>query len=220
MSRAARAEHVVTVVDGRTARRDRNRTAVLDAVLELFSEDNLSPSAEQVAQRSGVSLRSVYRYVANSDDLVRAAIERQTERQMPHYVIEDVGEGTFDHRLETFVDARLALYEAVAPTARASALRAPTNHLIREQLELRRRRLREQVEQQFAPELARIDPSARAAVLDAADALTQVETIELARHLERHDVAETRAMLTTGLRALLRPPRSSSSVARLGPRKY
>jgi len=206
-------------VDGRTARRDRNRTAVLDAVLELFSEDNLRPSAEQVAQRSGVSLRSVYRYVANSDDLVRAAIERQTERQMPHYVIDGLGQGTFAHRLDVFVEARLALYEAVAPTARASALRAPTNALIREQLGLRRRRLRDQVEQQFAPELDRLAAPVRAAVLDAVDALTQIETIELARHLEHHDAAQTRAMLVTGLRALLHP-RASSSVARLDSRKY
>ena len=37
-------------VDGRTARRDRNREAVLDAAIELFAEGVLSPSATQVAQ--------------------------------------------------------------------------------------------------------------------------------------------------------------------------
>jgi AcrR family transcriptional regulator len=190
-------------VDGRTARRDRNRVAVLDAVLELFSEDNLSPSAEQVARRSGVSLRSVYRYVSDADDLVRAAVERQLERVGPLFVIEDLGRGPFARRLEVFVDARLRLYQAIAATARASQLRAPTNSVIREQLDLRRRRMRRQTERQFAPELDRLDPPVRAAVLDAVDALTQIETIDLSRHLEHRSAAQTRAMLTTGLRSLL-----------------
>src|SRR3954453_24162311 len=70
-------------VDGRTARRDRNREAVLDPVLELFSDGNLTPSPDEVAQRSGVSLRSVYRYVAASDGLMSCAIERHSQRFTP-----------------------------------------------------------------------------------------------------------------------------------------
>jgi len=35
--------------DGRTARRDRNRLAVLDAVIELFAEGDLDPDPEAVA---------------------------------------------------------------------------------------------------------------------------------------------------------------------------
>ena len=62
--------------DGRTARRDRNREAVLDAVLELFSEDAASPAPDDVAARSGVSLRSVYRYFDDMETLIRAAMAR------------------------------------------------------------------------------------------------------------------------------------------------
>ena len=57
--------------DGRTARRDRNRDAVLDAVLDLFGEDSLAPAPAEVAERSGVSLRSVYRYYEDRDALYR-----------------------------------------------------------------------------------------------------------------------------------------------------
>jgi AcrR family transcriptional regulator len=189
--------------DGRTARRDRNRVAVLDAVLTLFSEDNPNPSPEQVAQRSGVSLRSVYRYVADADDLIRSAIERHVEIVQPLFVIDDLGRGSLPHRLETFIDARLRLYEAIAPTARAARLRAPTNDAIRRQLELRRRFLREQTERQFAPELDRLGAPVRAAVLGAVDALTQIETIDLYRHLRRCSPNDTRQMLDIALRALL-----------------
>ena len=59
-------------VDGRTARRDRNRDAVLDAVIELFTEGHVGLVAADVAERSGVSLRSVYRYFDDLEALARA----------------------------------------------------------------------------------------------------------------------------------------------------
>ena len=48
--------------DGRLARRDRNRIAVLDAAIELFAEGVLDPTPDDVATRAGISARSVYRY--------------------------------------------------------------------------------------------------------------------------------------------------------------
>jgi AcrR family transcriptional regulator len=190
-------------IDGRTARRDRNRVAVLDAVLDLFAEGNLAPSPDDVARRSGVSLRSVYRYVADSDDLIRAAIARHQEKIAPLFVIADLGEGSFEHRLGSFLDARLRVYEAIAATSRAARLRAPGSEIIRDQLDSGRRLLRSQFEQQFAPELGRLEPKPRRAVVAAADALTQIETIDLYRHHRRYSSGESREMLQIALRALL-----------------
>jgi AcrR family transcriptional regulator len=190
-------------VDGRTARRDRNRVVVLDAVLELFSEGNLTPTPDDVARRSGISLRSVYRYVADSDDLIRAAIARHTEKVAPLFAIDGIGEGPFEHRLDAFVATRLRVYEAIASTARASRLRAPANEIIRDQLDSGRRLLRAQLERQFAPELGRLETKSRRAVVAAADALTQIETIDLYRHHRRCSSSETREMLLIALRALL-----------------
>ena len=51
--------------------------------IELFTEDQLAPNAADVAARSGVSLRSVYRYFEDLDALVRAAIARHAERVAP-----------------------------------------------------------------------------------------------------------------------------------------
>ncbi len=142
------------LIDGRTARRDRNRRAVLDAVLDLFAAGDLSPSPEAVAHRSGLSLRSVYRYVADSEDLVQSAIERHLERVGPLFALAEPGKGPFQARVEAFVAARMRLYEAVAPTARAAHLRAqfgrtPASAIIGENLAARRRLLRTQLERQF-----------------------------------------------------------------------
>jgi AcrR family transcriptional regulator len=203
-------------VDGRTARRDRNRIAVLDAVLELFASGDLKPSPEAVARRSGLSLRSVYRYVADSDGLIHAAIDRHLEKVGPLFAIRSIGAGTFHDRVEAFVAARLRLYQTVAATARAAALRAPTSDILRERLDDRRRLLRAQLEQQFAPEIAALRddldeqavPAAgggTAAIVAAADALTQIETMEWFLTMGGYGLEQTHAALAAGLVRLLGP---------------
>ncbi len=190
-------------VDGRTARRDRNRLAVLDAVLELYDEDNLSPSPDAVARRSGVSLRSVYRYFSDMDELLRAAAHRHSERIEALAVISQIGRGSLNERIGRFLEARMRIYEAAAATARASRLHAATNEIVREQIENGRRRLRAQTEEQFAPEFDAFDPKTKRAVMAAVDLLTQIETIDLYRHNRRFSSASTAGMLEIALRRLL-----------------
>jgi len=197
----------LAAVDGRTARRDRNRAAVLDAVLELFAEGTLFPSAEAVAERSGVSLRSVYRYVEDTDDLVRAAVERHRANVAPLFEVEDLGEGTLEGRIDRLVHARVNAYEAVATTARASRARAYTNEIIRRQLEEASALLADQVAAQFAPELRMLAPAKRRAVLAACDALVSLETIELYRYVRCRTTQETTAYLAEALARLLEPSR-------------
>ncbi|MEJ6739489.1 MAG: helix-turn-helix domain-containing protein [Actinomycetota bacterium] len=80
-------------IDGRTARRDRGRTAVLEAALELFEEENLEPTPEQIALRAGVSARSVYRYFEDRDQLVRAIIAHKQLKILPLFHIAHIGKG-------------------------------------------------------------------------------------------------------------------------------
>ena len=41
--------------DGRQLRRERNREAVVEALLDLYRDGNLQPSSEEIAARSGLS---------------------------------------------------------------------------------------------------------------------------------------------------------------------
>lgn len=191
--------------DGRIARRDRNRNAVLDAMVELFSEGDLDPSPEAVARRVGLSPRSVYRYFDDREGLLRSAIDRHLDHVWPLYLIHEIGEGPLGERIERFVDGRLRLYEAIAPTARASRMRAPSNEIIRERLELTRRGLRDQIEKHFAPELTALDPMRGQARLAAVDALCEMESLDHYRIHRGFSVEETRALLTDALHALLEP---------------
>ena len=57
-------------VAGRRARRERNRTAVIDAMFELIAEGKVPPPAEALAERAGVSVSSIFRYFDNLDELM------------------------------------------------------------------------------------------------------------------------------------------------------
>ncbi|MDG2112994.1 MAG: TetR family transcriptional regulator, partial [Actinomycetota bacterium] len=76
-------DHSEEQLDGRNARRQRNINALLDVVLELFSEDALFPTIEQVSARSGISRRSLYRYFADPGELHDAAIRRNRDQSVP-----------------------------------------------------------------------------------------------------------------------------------------
>jgi AcrR family transcriptional regulator len=194
------------VTDGRNARRDRNRTAVLDAVIELFGEGHVDPDPELVAARVGLSSRSVYRYFDDREALLRAAIDRQLERTRPLYRIHAIGEGSLTERIERFVTARLQLYDAIAATSRAARRRAPVNAVIREQVDATRRALRQQVDLQFAAELASFAPRRAQAVAAAIDTLCQPESLDNYRVHRGSSSATTSALLVEALHALLDHP--------------
>lgn len=190
-------------VDGRTARRDRNRDAVLDAVIELFTEGQVELVAADVAERSGVSLRSVYRYFDDLEALARAAIARQTERFAPLAALADDRSGTLDERIDRIIDVRLRLYEAVGATRRAAIQRAASNPILADQLERTRVLLDRQVEALFAPELDALEPKVRATVSPALDLLLTFESYDQLRRTRRLSGADTRRVLSATLTRLL-----------------
>src|SRR4051812_49544719 len=107
-------------VDGRRLRRTQNRTAVVQALVDLFEEGVYQPSTSEIAERAGLSPRSLFRYFDDVDDLNRAAIERQLADARP---LLDLGVGPdapTDTKIEHLVAARVRLFETVAPAMRAT----------------------------------------------------------------------------------------------------
>lgn len=190
-------------VDGRTARRDRNKEAVLDAVIDLFGEDNLAPGVHEVAERSGVSLRSVYRYFEDLDALIAAAIARQLEQARPLFAIDDLGEGTLEERIERLARRRVELYEQVRTIYAASCVRARLDAQVAAGLVEARGNLARQSAAMFEPELA-TRPDEEAEMLAVSiDVLTQFDALERLRSDLGLDVEQTVHHLVDGLRRIL-----------------
>ena len=113
-----------STTDGRSLRAVRTREAVVEALLTLNDEGNLRPTAREIADRAGVSLRSVYVHFEDLEDLFSAAAAKQFERLMalyrplPH-------DGPLADRLAAFVAQRTRIMEAAAPVHRAALLQEP-----------------------------------------------------------------------------------------------
>lgn len=191
-------------VDGRRAWRDRNLNAVVDALLDLFAEGNLRPGADEIAARSGVSRRSVFRYFDDLDSLDRVAIDRQVARVAHLVDLERIGEGSLDARIERIVNQRLRLFEAIAPIAKVSRLRAPFEPVVAQELSRSRRLFRRQVERHFEAELGTLDRSERASTLGAAHVLLSFESYELLCFGHAHTARQIGDVMRTGLVALFR----------------
>jgi TetR/AcrR family transcriptional regulator of autoinduction and epiphytic fitness len=140
-------------VDGRTARRERNREEVVEAALTLVDEGELDPSIEQLTKRSGLSARSIFRYFDGLDDLRRAVIRRHFERIRPMLEVPSPGDGPLDERIRRFVEARIKVNDAISGPARTARLRAPYAPIIADDIREYRQVLEAQVRKHFGPEL-------------------------------------------------------------------
>ncbi len=189
--------------DGRTARRDRNSDAVLDTVHEMFVEGNFSPSVEDVAARSGVSLRSVYRYFEDTEALLHLAIERRTALVGELYALDELGEGTLAERVLSLVNQRLVIHSKLAPTIRAAMLRAPFSPQIAEQVRQRRDLLAAQVGEQFAREVGVLPRSRGEELLASIDALCSFDTMEELRVRRGMSISRARRVMVSSVTALL-----------------
>jgi AcrR family transcriptional regulator len=195
-------DETTDTVDGRVARRQRNIDVVLDVVLDMFGEEAMFPTMEQVANRAGLSLRSLYRYFANPAELLEAAIKHSQQYGYELAHLPAIGRGPLEGRIEAFVAMRLKVHEHRGAVYRATIANSVRHSRIRQELAKHRSAMRDQFEVQFAPELAGYKSDDREAILTAGDVLTQLESIDYLRRARQLSVAEAQAALTTGLRAL------------------
>ena len=107
--------------DGRVQRSVRSRERILDALTELVSEGVLQPTAQQVAARASVSLRTVFRHFDDMEGLYREMQGRLNQVLRP-LIDRAVPEGSLEVRVHDLVQRRSALFEKGAPFLRADVM--------------------------------------------------------------------------------------------------
>ena len=190
-------------VDGRRLRRQQNREAVVDALVELFAEGSYTPSSAEIAERAGLSPRSLFRYFDDMDDVSRAAIERQLAEARPLFTVDAEPGDPTAHKIERIVRSRLRLFESIAPGARAGRACAHNRPVVAEQLHEARTFFRAQIRSLFAPELR-----GRSHLLPAIDVLLSFEARDLLCVEQGLSTAKATTTLVAALTALLEEPRS------------
>jgi len=201
--RAASAFTGAIAGDGRSARGERTRRAVIDAHISLIQSGELKPTGAQVAARAGVSLRSLWGHFGDLETLFAATgseiMRRQGEAHVP--VDPDL---PFDDRIERFCRQRAERLEFVAPFARSSEIRAPFSR------ELQRYRFRyfesavTEAEILFSRELAGLDDGARSEILQSVGVCTTWPMWVSLRDVLHLQVPAATAVMTRAVSALLR----------------
>ena len=192
-----------TETDGRRLRRALNREAVVDALLDLYSEGDLRPATDTIAERAGISPRSLFRYFEDTDDLADEAIRRQLARALPLVDLDVTAEASFAARVDALVDQRFRLFDTVGQAAHVTRLRAPFQPRLADTLAQSRRFLREQLAALFEQELSAMDAEHAADALAAADVLTQFEAYQLLTTQPGRSTGQARSVVVLALTELL-----------------
>ena len=106
-------------VDGRRARSERTREAIVDVVLDLIEAGEAQPSTERIAELAGVSRRVVFNHFQEREELFMTAVARQMARVQPTLPPLPT-RGTLDERLDKFVAYRKGVLERVANVRRVA----------------------------------------------------------------------------------------------------
>ncbi len=162
-------------VDGRVLRGQRNREAVVASFLALIEEGDLRPTARAIAERAGVSPRSVFQHFEDLEQIFAEAGSLEARKLQPLLEPLDVTL-PFETRLATFVTLRRQLLEALDPVARAARLREPFSAQLRANRDELFAMAKEQCTSAFAPELHRQRRGMRRPVADAVVAASSWST--------------------------------------------
>lgn len=139
-------------VDGRTARAERTRRAIVDAHLGLIADGDLKPTGERIAERAGVSLRTLWINFKDMETLFEASGERVLAQQDAAYrpVPPQL---PLNQRVEAYCRQRVKLLQLIAPSARAAQMREPVSVQLRRNRARHIERVRQEVEELFRQEL-------------------------------------------------------------------
>ena len=168
-------------VDGRTARGQRTRSSVVDALLALQEEGDLSPTAQQVAARAGVALRTVFGHFSDMETLWAEAGQRELAKleSLADVIDPDL---PLAERVERFSASRGRVLEALMPVMRAARLREPSSPQLLKNRELYNRVGDDEVLQVFAQELRPLSDADRERTLDALYLCSAAAAWEALRH--------------------------------------
>jgi AcrR family transcriptional regulator len=194
-------EHAAPI-DGRAARAARTRDAIVDASVALVEEGDVRPTAPRIAERAGVSVRSVFQHFDDLPALYTAVVRKVVERLAVLVVPVDPSL-PLDRRIADFAHHRANMLEAVTPFRRAAAVHGPFSPELREALSEGASFLRGEVEVAFGAELDAVPAADRRELLDALAVATSWGAWEALRGEAGDSPDRARAVVIRTLAALL-----------------
>lgn len=156
-------------VDGRRLRSERSRLAFVDAVLALQEEGVLVPTAQQIADRAGVGIRSFFRHFEDMESLFEAIDDHIRDSYEALFINGDRS-GTLEERIDGMVTRRADAFESVTNITQGTRAQLWRYHTLRDNYARNQRGLRKNLDG-LLPEMQALPDETRESI----DAITSFE---------------------------------------------
>jgi AcrR family transcriptional regulator len=151
---------------------------MVQALFDLVGEGVLQPTAQQVAKRAKVGIRTVFRHFSDMDSLLAELNERVRKQALP--LLDEPFDGSRDERARGLVAQRVRFYERIAPYKRSGNLQRARSSFLSGQHSALVRTLRSNL-LRWLPELRK----APAELVEALDAATSFDLWDRMRNDQR-----------------------------------
>lgn len=199
-------------LDGRVARSRRTRDAIVEACISLVEEGDLKPTTPRIAERAGVSVRSVFQHFEGLEQLFAAVADRVVHR-VALLILPIDPTLPLAERIARYAEQRAAILEQLGPMRRAALVHGPFSEEITARVRDGHLFLRLHTAEVFEPELAPLSTSRVEEVLDVLDTILSWPSWDNLRVMNRRSVPEARAtvqwMLEVTFAALGEAPTAS-----------
>lgn len=145
--------------DGRRQRTERSRSAIVKAALDLINEGQLIPTAQQIAERAGVGIRTFFRHFEDMSQLSKVVDESIRDE----YVALARGgdrNGSLADRITHAIEQHAELYERNTNIILSAAAQRWRNEFLLNNYAKVQRGLRKDLDD-WLPELKQVDRATR-----------------------------------------------------------
>ena len=172
-----------TKLDGRRLRSERTKQLIIEAYLALAREMSpRAPTAAEIAEKAGYSVRSVFERFPDIRALQVAAVDYSLA-QMAALAPPRGADGDRSTRIESHVRTRGQTCESWLPLWRSLIVNQGDSPELKARIHVARDHVMGRMELMFAQEFAMMPPGERRQILIALEALTDVESWARMREL-------------------------------------
>ena len=194
--------------DGRKRRSQSSQRRIVAALLELVGEGHVTPSAEQVAERAGVGLRSVFRHFKDMDSLYRE-MSGSIAATLEDAVRQPFAAADWRGQALELIDRRAATFEKLGPYLRASQVHRHRSAFLRAGHARFVQVLRE-----FLLDRLPADENLAPDMVEAIDMMLSFEAWQRLRHDQGLDVSRAKRVLKASVGVILERGKAPARIQR------
>ena len=158
-----------------------------------------------VAEDSGVSIRSLYRYFGDAQTMITESINLLVGQARDVGAIDNMGEGPLADRITALVAGRFRAYHLVRPVLRAAVVNIANNPDLVASQHRTRGLLEFQFKAQFAPELSQLDEAEQTVATQSGSAICNLEFIDMLSDRQGVNEQDAQAIVRRLLIGVLAP---------------